>query len=268
MMQLSPISCIVFEKQVREVTLFWGQNSIKARHLALAFLIGTAATAASADILVVRSTGPSAKMYPPGKSLREAAKLSLKQGDMLVVLDGRGTRMIRGPGNFAAGAAQSASQPMQTAAATPARRARIGAVRGATSSNAPPRPATLWQVDVTKSSNICLADPSNVTLWRADATKPVTLTIMRDGGTSQKVSWPAGQSTLAWPSDVAISDNAQYSLSWDGAAAPTRLKFRTLPTKPSGLEDMASSLIRNKCDAQLDLLIETVKLPDQTPPAG
>lgn len=248
--------------------MYWGQNSMKARHLALAFLLGTAATAASADILVVRSTGPSAKMYPPGKSMPESTKLALKQGDMLVVLDGRGTRTIRGPGNFAAGAAQAAGQPVQVAAATPARRARIGAVRGATTSNAPPRPATLWQVDVTKSSNICLADASNVTLWRSDATKPVTLTIMRDGGGSQKVTWPAGQSTVAWPTDVPITDSAQYSLSWDGAATPTRLKFRTLPNKPSGLEDMASSLILNKCDAQLDLLIETVKLPDQTPPAG
>ena len=246
--------------------MFWDQNSVKARHLALAFLLGTAATAASADILVVRSTGPSAKMYPAGKSLPESAKLSLKQGDMLVVLDGRGTRMIRGPGNFAAGAAQAA-QPTQVASATPARRARIGAVRGSTL-NAPPRPATLWQVDVSKSSNICLADANNVTLWRSDATKPVTLNIMRDGGGSQKVSWPAGQSTVAWPSELAISDSVQYSLTWDGAAAPTRLKFRTLPNKPSGLEDMASSLIINKCDAQLDLLIETVKLPDQTPPAG
>jgi hypothetical protein len=31
---------------------------------------------------------------------------------------------------------------------------------------------------------------------------------------------------------------------------------------------MASSLIQNQCEAQLDLLIETVRLPDDGPPAG
>jgi len=248
--------------------LYWGQNKVKARHLALAFFLASGATAAAAEILVVRSTGPSAKMYPPGKSLPESSNLSLKAGDLLVVLDGRGTRTIRGPGNFAAGAAQSAAQPVQTASATPARRARIGAVRNVGTSTAPARPATLWQVDVARSSNICVTDAGNVTLWRADATKPVTLTIGRDGGASQKVAWPAGQATMSWPAGLAIADGSQYSLSWEGAAAPTRLKFKTLSNKPSGLEDMASSLIMNQCDAQLDLLIETVKLPDQAPPAG
>lgn len=245
----------------------WDQNNSMARRLTLAFLIGSMATAAAADILVVRSTGPSAKAYPPGKSIPEASRLALKAGDMLVVLDGRGTRTIRGPGNFAAGVAQSAAQPMQTAAATPARRARIGAVRGAGTAS-PPRPATLWQVDVSKSSNICLADPRNVALWRADATKPVTLTISREGGPSQTVKWPAGEATLSWPSNLPIADGPQYNLSWQGAAAPTRLRFKTLPSQPSGLEDMASSLIRNQCDAQLDLLIETVKLPDQAQTTG
>ena len=247
--------------------MFWGQNSFNARHLALVLLIGTTATAAAADILVVRSTGPSAKAYPPGKSIPETGRLALKAGDMLVVLDGRGTRTIRGPGNFIAGAAQSAGQPMQTAAATPARRARIGAVRG-TGTASPPRPDTLWQVDVSKSSNICLADRNNVTLWRADTSKPVALTVAREGGASQTINWPAGESTLSWPSNVAIADGAQYSLAWKGAAAPTRLRFKTLPKQPAGLEDMASSLITNQCNAQLDLLIETVKLPDQAPTSG
>jgi hypothetical protein len=34
-----------------------------------------------------------------------------------------------------------------------------------------------------------------------------------------------------------------------------------MPAAPVGLEDMAQTLIRNQCDAQLDLFIATVKLP-------
>jgi hypothetical protein len=245
--------------------LSWGQNSVRARHLALAFILASTASAALADILVVRSTGPSARAFPPGKSLPEAGSITLKPNDMLVVLDGRGTRTLRGPGTFAPGAAQVAARPVQTAIAGP-RRARIGAVRG--TANAAARPATLWHVDVSKSSNICLADPSNVTLWRADSSQPVTLTIAQKRGASQQVTWPAGANTLSWPSGLRVADGADYSLSWAGAAAPTLIRFKTLSSSPAGLEQMASSLIMNQCNAQLDHLIETVKLPDDPAPTG
>jgi hypothetical protein len=207
-------------------------------------------------------------MFPAGKPLSETAPITLKANDMLVVLDGRGTRTLRGPGTFAPGAAQARTQSAAIAsAAAPQRRARIGAVRGGTTTTEA-RPATLWHVDVTKSTNICLADKSNITLWRADATKPVTLTIAPAGGAAQKLDWAAGQPTLSWPAEVPIADGTEYNLSWNGAAAPTKIKFKTLANKPSGLEDMASSLILNNCNAQLDLLIETVKLPDDQAPTG
>jgi hypothetical protein len=259
-------------KQVREVILFWVQNSVKARHIAVALLLASSATAASAAILVVRSTGPSAKNFPPGKSLSENGKITLKANDMLVVLDGRGTRTLRGPGTFAPGApAQGAtrSAPAATvASATPQRRARIGAVRGTGLKAGPARPANIWQIDVTKSSTICLADKSNVTLWRGDATKPVTLTLSRAGGTSDKIQWPAGQATVTWPGGVEIADGADYRLSWPGAATPTTVRFKTLSAKPGGLEDTATALIQNGCDAQLDLLINTVNVDESAAPSA
>ncbi|MEO7827286.1 MAG: hypothetical protein ABIR60_09120, partial [Allosphingosinicella sp.] len=71
----------------------------------------------------------------------------------------------------------------------------------------------------------------------------------------------AGSSTLAWPSDLPVADGAEYRLSRSGGSATTSLRFRTVPATPAGLEDMAQTLIRNQCDAQLDLFIDTVKLP-------
>ena len=237
---------------------------MRTRHLAAAVLL-LSASAAAADILVVRSTGPSAKSFPPGKRLAEGSRVVLKANDALDVLDGRGTRTLRGPGNFVAGAA--AQGRIAGAAPVMQRRARIGAVRGVGGGDV--RPPSIWHVDVARSSTVCVAQPSTVTLWRADSSRPITLTISRvQGGAPRQLAWEAGASTLAWPTDLATVNGAEYRLSWSGATTPTSIRFRTLPSRPVGLEDLASFLMSNQCEAQLDLFIETVRLPEASPPAG
>jgi hypothetical protein len=84
----------------------------------------------------------------------------------------------------------------------------------------------------------------------------------------RQIAWEAGSSTLAWPADLPIAAGAEYRLSWAGAPQPTSLRFRILPQRPVGLEDLASFLISNQCQAQLDMFIETVRIPDNSPPAG
>ncbi len=234
----------------------WGPSRIVARPLIAAALLLTAG-AALADILVVRSSGPSARSFPPGKRLPESARINLKASDQLVVLDGGGTRIIRGPGSFTAGA--PAAGRIASAAPVVQRRARIGAVRGIETGEL--RPPSIWHVDVARSSNICVADPSKVILWRADAAGPLTLNIGGPGGRSKQLSWQPGSSTLAWPSDLPVADGAEYRLSWSGGTVPTALRFRSVPARPGGIEDIAQTLIRNQCEAQLDLFIDTVKLP-------
>jgi hypothetical protein len=222
-------------------------------HLLAAALLATA-SAASADILILRADGPSARSFPPGRKLPDNARFALKASDELIVLDSRGTRTIRGPGNFVAGVAP----PARTAAAEPVmqRRARVGAVRGVPNENRPP---SMWHVDVGKSSTMCVADRAGVNLWRADGSKPATLTIAAAGGASQKLRWEQGAQTLAWPSALPVADGASYRLSWDGGTAPTNIVFKALPAVPSGLDDTASVLLANQCDAQLDLFINTVR---------
>lgn len=218
-----------------------------------------------ADILVIRSIGPSAKSFPPGKRLAEGSRITLKANDSIDVLDGRGTRTLRGPGNFVAGAASQAR-----AGAAPSvgqRRARIGAVR--TAGLGELRPPTIWHVDISRSSSVCVAEAANVTLWRADSAKPVTLHITRAQGVGgARLDWASGSSTAAWPASLPVADGAEYRLSWAGAATPTTIRFRTLPKRPVGLEDMASFLMSNQCEAQLDLFIETVRAPDAAPAKG
>ena len=49
------------------------------------------AVAAEAAVLVVRSSGPSAKAYPAGRALPENQAITLRGNDVVILLDSRGT---------------------------------------------------------------------------------------------------------------------------------------------------------------------------------
>jgi hypothetical protein len=251
--------------------LSWILNSSKARAGIAAAMALALAGAASAETLVVRSSGPSARSYPPGKAIPETQKIVLKANDQVIILDGRGTRTLKGPGSFSPIVASTrATDSRSTFAALVTqrseRRARIGAVRGATVANpGATRSPNLWFVDMERSSSTCVLDPNAITLWRAEPAGPATVTVTRaSDGKSATLGWTAGQSTHAWPAEMPVANGAEYRLSWPGALQPTVLKFAVLDPNPQGgLENMAAELIRHGCEAQLDLLIETVAVPDQ-----
>ena len=240
--------------------MFFRPNRLRAFHVAAAAALLVSASAAAANILVVRSSGPSAKAYPPGRSLAPNARLTLRQGDTLVLLDGRGTRTVRGPGNFAAGAA---AQVGTRGALTVNNNGRIGRVGASRGNPETVRPPSIWHVDVSQSATACVADPRSVILWRPNATQTVNLSIARSvsAAAPRRFTWTAGQTTLAWPADLAVENDAEYRLTVEGVAVPTRIKFRVLPAQPSGLDAQAQAFIQNACQAQLDVLIDTVTPP-------
>jgi len=233
-------------------------------------VLACAAGAASAEVLVVRSAGPSAASYPPGRQLPDATMIALKANDLVVLLDGAGTRTLRGPGSFSAAA--SADQANGTRTTFTAlvtqradRRARIGAVRNGETdpaANEPPRSPNIWYTDVRQSGRVCMQDGAAPMLWRPDVKQPLSATISGPDGSRTSVSWASGQAAIAWPTALPLSPNGEYSLAWKTGGKPTKLSFVPIGANPSGLEDMASALIRNGCQAQLDLLIETVALPE------
>jgi hypothetical protein len=241
--------------------LSWQQNKAGFRRGALAALLAFTAVSATANVLVVRATGPSASAYPTGRSLPDNARITLRANDSLVILGAAGTRTFRGPGTFSPGTAARAGQAM--AADASGRRARIGAVRNA---GLVPRSPTIWHVDVTQSGTVCLASTSNVMLWRPDATAPLSLTVVAPGGASQTLSWPAGQATMSWPTSGQVATQGAYTFRQPGVAVPTQITFRALQSEPTNLQAVASALIQNGCQEQLDLLVETA--PDLSPPAG
>lgn len=248
--------------------MFWTKPF--AHSVVIAFALSTAG-AALAETIVIKSGGPSARSYPPGKSIPDNSKLALKAGDSVTILDGRGTRIFKGPGLFATTSSTATDSSFSALLRnTGTRQVRTGAVRGAGTA-LQTRPASVWLVDASKSGTVCVAGPDSVSLWMPPHEAAATLTITRQSdGKSVPVSMRALQSVKAWPlADLPVKAGDQFKISGDGLAKPAQVRFAVLGPNPQGLESTASALIKAGCNAQLDLLIETVSPPaDAETPTG
>ena len=226
------------------------QGTFGLIRLTLAALLAAGTAAAAANILVVRSTGPSAKAYPAGRSLLDTARIQLIAGDTVVILGPSGTRTFRGPGRF------SPSAPVQRGervALDENMRARVAAVRGGPFIPMA-RTATIWQVDPRQSGTICLVPANRVELWRANFVRTEALTIDGPSGRTQ-VLWPAGQPIIDWPAAVPLTDGAEYQVRSSRSPTAARIRVKTIETPPQDSLAVAETLIRNGCETQLNLLV-------------
>src|SRR6478735_12378651 len=150
----------------------------------------------AAAVLVVRSSGPSAPAYPPGKALPDAHLLKLKASDIVVLLDARGTRTLQGPGSFSASASSAPASNSAPTAGTSARRVRLGAVRGT-------NVRSVWQADLGQSGNVCVVNPADLGLYRANSGADATVTLT-DAASGKKadVHFAAGQAIAPWPGSL------------------------------------------------------------------
>lgn len=224
---------------------------LAAAGLGLAFV--SSAAAAAGNMIVVRSAGPSAKAYPPGKTIPSSSKIALRAGDSVTILGSKVARTLRGPGTFVA--ASSARAELAVAAN---RRARFGALR---SSDYPQNPSP-WNLDVSKSGNMCVADAGKLMLWRPYTVDTVEVSIKPASGAAHTLKWAAGEATIAWPAGVPIADGAEYEVQVDGEE-PVKLSMATLGGTPGDMVVAAQTLIERGCEHQVEVLVEGLDKADQ-----
>ena len=210
-----------------------------------AVAIGLGSTAGVANVVVVKSLGPSSKAYPPGKTLPESAKITLQGGDIVTVIGPSSAQTLRGPGNF------DAKQVALAAAA--GQRGRFGALRAADVAHNP----SIWDIDASQSGKVCVSDASKLQLWRPDSETPATVQIHSADGASQELTWAAGSALTAWPAALPIKSGASYQIEWPDTGERSSLSFVSVPGTPGDLVGAAQVLIENGCQKQLDLLVES-----------
>lgn len=229
-----------------------------ALRLATALAALGLATAAAADVLVVRSTGPSAATYPVGRRLPDTDRVVLRSGDRVVIVGEGGTRTLAGPGNFPVRASVQTTQGRSTTlnrylSASGGGISRTGAVRGTNQGEAPPN---LWVVNIAAAGNFCTTDIANVTLWRADAAQDSLLMVENTATPDAKSSlaFVAGQNFRRWPvEEMPIAEGQSYRFTGPGMAETSVISFVSMP--PLGDEPtpgaVANALAERNCTDQL-----------------
>src|SRR5688500_12664473 len=199
--------------------------------------IAAAAVAATACILapatasagvVVAASGPSAGNYPVGKKIGDSERIVLRAGDTLTVLDGNGTRVLRGAGTFSLDQQAGPSRRSTFAVLTErrsARQMRTGAVR--TGEPGPALPTSLWYIDIDRPGRTCLAATERVRRWRASPEGNATYTVRAAGGSGgQTVEFPDGGVLAPWDAvALPVAAGSEYRVSGPNGAIEGALNF-------------------------------------------
>ena len=242
-------------------------NNATARRL-LAGLAGIVALglagSAMAQAVVVRSSGPSAATYPQGKKLPANAKVTLKAGDKVTVLDKAGSRILSGPGAFtldnavARDAGGAATRVAGVLASTAGARARTGAVRGAGAIRSAPMapssgPDNVWYIDVSKGGAYCVANPSTLVLWRPNRAEEATAKLAPAGGKPVEIVWKKGNPLKLWPAaELPVTDRGRYTFS-DPVGPTVTITLHLVGTPPADDLAVANMLADRGCMSQLDV---------------
>ena len=217
--------------------------------------------AASAGV-VVAASGPSAGSYPVGKKIGDSERIVLRAGDTLTVLDGNGTRVLRGAGTYSLGQQAGPSQ-RSTFALLTERRSSRGTGLGASRSGEEGTPPNVWYVNVAQPGKVCLAGTQRVRLWRPTTEGDATYLVRADGGGSHTVTFADGDTLAPWDTKLLpVSNGAVFHVAGPAGGPDKELSVVVLDQIAEEPEALAAQLIENGCLGQLELL-STATLIDE-----
>jgi len=221
----------------------WELMKAKTLLFGAAIAIALTSTAAVANVVVVKSFGPSSKAYPPGKTFPAATKISLQGGDVVTILGPGSAKTFRGPGNF------DTTQISLDSAAS--QRGRFGAMRTGKVARSP----SIWDIDVTQSGKVCVVDAKKLQLWRPDSGAEEAVEIRSADGQAQKLVWARGKALAGWPSALRLKSEGKYEIASTVRPDKSNLEVVTLKSVPTDPVAVAQMLIANGCQNQLDMLV-------------
>lgn len=207
----------------------------------------------SAQVMIVKSQGPSASSLKPGSFLPKGRVVALDNGDRVTVLTASGTQVLTGKGRFTIGATPEKARSLLRAIFQPGvQRRRIASTRGVQPAALPATRESLWDVDAMAGGAFCAAPSHPIALWRSRDTLPAVVRITRlSDAAEEEVAWPAGQ-TLPWPNRFPVADGARYEITL--GYVRKQIVWRTVDDPEADLLSLARQFEDRRCDSQLALL--------------
>lgn len=208
--------------------------------------------------VVISASGPSAGSFPAGRKIGDSERIALRAGDTLTVLDGKGTRVLRGAGTFSLDQQTGPARSGTFAVLTERRSAQRTALAASRADELPNlAPSNLWYVDISQPGTTCLADTARVRLWRGMAEGEASYAISA-GGKSQTVAFSDGGVLATWDQEaLPIAAGTDYAVSGGGT-----LRFVMLAPAAEEPEALAAQLIENGCTRQLEVLSAAMMIPE------
>ena len=226
-------------------------------------------SAAFANIVIVRSTGPSARTYPAGQQVADTGRIALRTGDRVVLLGPGGTRTLSGPGNFPAApgtvSAASRQQMARRYAAAMARANQQSALGGnrrvlpppadviAEMANLPDAPG-LWTYALGTRGTFCVPDVRDFILARPAGAPAQSLTMVRiiSPGVRHQMPLAVGTTIARWNGFTPVDGDNLLVLG--ASTLPYRLRIIQIGTPPDDPQALTALLAARGCTDQLDRL--------------
>lgn len=219
--------------------------------------------AGAEEAVLLASTAPG---YSPGTIIPDGKAVSFPEGSRTTVLL-RSGRMLELDGPFLGPIPTAEANSSALAAVTALIEQRVdmsaaGATRHGARASTRPTDGRQVVVEVEHPATYCLGPADTIALQQpAIGGQVITL---EHAGNRRTVSWPAGNSLAAWPTDLPVSDGDRFNVVGPTGAADAILTFRRLATPAPDSAWIAQASLLG-CVAQaapaLQQLRETIVAP-------
>ena len=230
-------------------------------------LLATTAGARAGQLVVVSDS--EAAGFARGSLIEEGTSVKIPDGQKLSLIDASGRGLtLRGPFEGAVRAApggggNEAVLQAVKAILVPVQNTALGAVRDGGKVERPP---DARMVDISSNTTQCVAAGEPIELWRPIPIRKTTLLLTRLGtGERASAEWPAGAATLAWPGALQPADGETYAAQLTDNSVRARFGLKFVPLGAGSSVEIAEKLARAGCQAQAELLLETIADPTGRP---
>ena len=234
-------------------------------------LIAGLPTPAVAKAVLISARGPNASKYAVGSVFPDTKEFDLRSGDVLMILDSKGTRTLRGPFK-----GRINSTPSTKAApislhdvliASNEKRWRVAALRQlsndtTTAVTEESRKRTpidnLWRLELGYQGDWCFQSVDDVSLQRKESGLGDELHVIDETGIARSTRWRAGDASVPWPGDEPPTDGQTYTISTTSSAS-SLVTVHLLDGGAVDVPEMAHYFLDHNCFAQLDFLGSAVE---------